>query len=127
MGAPCDVALWQRHGGRRHRRERVCGFLTPFLLMRQILPWAELYSGSLVGRFVPWWNVSSDQLSRRDQVIPSEVSLHPKVSQGDPDRPNVAAARVVSGSAGSSRRGTVRSSSLVEPSIRRRSLELWGT
>ena len=53
-----------------------------YLLTKQILTWAELHSVSLVGRFVPGHrNVLADQLSRQDQVISTEWSLHPRIVQ----------------------------------------------
>ena len=54
-----------------------------YLLVRQVLTWAEFNSVSLVGRFVPGRrNVLADQLSRQDQVISTEWTLHPRILQG---------------------------------------------
>ena len=53
-----------------------------YLLVRQVLTWAEMNSVSIVGRFVPGRrNILADQLSRQGQVIPTEWTLHPRVCQ----------------------------------------------
>ena len=53
-----------------------------YLLVRQVLTWTEVNSVSLIGRFVPGRkNILADQLSRQDQVIPTEWTLHTRVLQ----------------------------------------------
>ena len=53
-----------------------------YLLVRQVLTWAESHSVVLVGRYVPGRrNVLADQLSRQDQVVPTEWTLHSRVLQ----------------------------------------------
>ena len=53
-----------------------------YLLVRQVLTWAESNSVSLVGRFVPGRrNILADQLSRQGQVISTEWTLHPRILQ----------------------------------------------
>ena len=50
------------------------------LLTKQLLAWAEANSVTLSARYLPGKaNVLADQLSRRDQVIGTEWSLHPEV------------------------------------------------
>ena len=54
-----------------------------YLLVRQVLTWAEFNSVSIVGRFVPGRrNVLADQLSRQGQVISTEWTLHSRILQG---------------------------------------------
>ena len=50
------------------------------LLTKELLSWAEANAVKLVARYLPGKaNILADQLSRRDQVIGSEWSLHPEV------------------------------------------------
>ena len=49
-------------------------------MAEQVHRWAELHSVQLIGRYIPGHrNVIADQLSRQDQVVPTEWSLHPRV------------------------------------------------
>ena len=51
-------------------------------LTRQLLQWTECFDVQLEVRYLPWQsNVLADLLSRRDQVIGSEWSLHPQVAR----------------------------------------------